>query len=38
MHAAPGRSQARYAMAARASGAAFGLVVVAILYLMVFKP
>ena len=35
---AGGHAYARYAFASRASGAAFGLVVVAILCLMVFKP
>jgi hypothetical protein len=37
-HATGAARGARYALASRVSGAAFGLVVVAILYLMVFKP
>ena len=41
LHAAEGYASARYrwtAFVSRVSGGAFGLVVVAILYLMVFKP
>lgn len=38
LHATDAVAQARYARASRASGAAFGLVVIALLYLMVFKP
>lgn len=38
LHSSGGPAYALYAIASRASGAAFGLVVVAILYLMVFKP
>lgn len=38
LHTTQGHGHARYAVATRASGAAFGLVVAAILYLMVFKP
>ena len=37
LHGTEGSAYARSAFASRASGAAFGLVVVAILYLMVFK-
>lgn len=38
LHITQGHGDVRYALATRASGAAFGLVVAAILYLMVFKP
>lgn len=38
LHGAGAHSYARYAFASRALGAAFGLVVVGILSLMVFKP
>ena len=38
LHGVEGSAYARSAFASRALGAAFGLVVVAILYLMVFKP
>ena len=38
LHGAGGYAYARYAFASRALGAAFGLVVVGILCLMVFKP
>jgi uncharacterized membrane protein len=38
LHAAGGRAYARAAVASRVLGGAFGLVIVGILYLMVFKP
>lgn len=38
LHGTDGVGHARYARASQAFGAAFGLVVVAVLYLMVFKP
>jgi uncharacterized membrane protein len=38
LHGTQGSAYARSSFASRASGAAFGLIVVAILYLMVFKP
>jgi uncharacterized membrane protein len=38
LRGAGGHAYARYAVIGRASGAAFGLAVIAILYLMVFKP
>lgn len=38
MHGAGAGAHARYSLASRASGAAFGFVVASILYLMVFKP
>lgn len=38
LHSIGGPAYARYAVASRVLGAAFGLVVVATLYLMVFKP
>ena len=38
LHTTGGVAYARYALASRASGAAFGLAVIVLLYLMVFKP